>query len=224
MVELVFDTAAREYYLHNRQQYAEPFRLRIHRALSWLKKAASSAEDWDIQFITLWIAFNAAYAKETEYGNSSPDREGFRQFIQAVCHLDSEHKIYHLVWNTFSGSLKSLLDNPYAFKAFWDYHNGSISELAWQEQFSSARKKAYAALASKDTDTVLAIVFDRLYTIRNQLIHGGATYGSSVNRQQLKSGCAILGTCIPAILMIMQQHHSHNAWGQPFYPVVKDNS
>lgn len=180
-------------------------------------------DDWDSQFIALWIAFNAAYAKEPVQGYAASDRGEFRQFIQTICRLDSEHQIYDLVWHTFSDSFKTLLDNRYAFRPFWDYHNGYISESAWQKQFALARKKAHSALANKDTDTILAIVFDRLYTIRNQLIHGGATYASSVNRQQLKSGCAILSTCIPIILLIMQHHHTHADWGKPFYPVIKDH-
>lgn len=44
------------------QNYPENFRLRIHRALSWLKKAENS-EDLDTKFISLWISFNAAYAE-----------------------------------------------------------------------------------------------------------------------------------------------------------------
>ena len=49
--------------------------------------------------------------------------------------------------------------------------------------------------------TVLSIVFDRLYVLRNQLVHGGATWNSQVNRQQLRDGVAILGTLVPLIEM-----------------------
>ena len=38
-----------------------PFTLRIHRALSWLKRAEAAGEDDDVAFICLWIGFNAAY-------------------------------------------------------------------------------------------------------------------------------------------------------------------
>lgn len=43
--------------------FTPAFDLRLYRAISWLKKAEST-EDLDIRFISLWIAFNAAYAKE----------------------------------------------------------------------------------------------------------------------------------------------------------------
>ncbi len=43
----------------------ESFRIRIHRAISWVKKArALPEEDIDLKFISLWIAFNCAYGKE----------------------------------------------------------------------------------------------------------------------------------------------------------------
>lgn len=38
--------------------YSDNFKLRIHRSLSWLKKAEET-DELDSQFIYLWIAFNA---------------------------------------------------------------------------------------------------------------------------------------------------------------------
>ncbi|MGX2987135.1 hypothetical protein [Ursidibacter sp. B-7004-1] len=65
-------------------------------------------------------------------------------------------------------------------------------------------------------------MFGRLYTLRNQIIHGGATYNSRVNREQLRDGCNVLKLLIPAMLQIMMENHSEIDWGKPFYPVVKD--
>ena len=39
----------------------------------------------------------------------------------------------------------------------------------------------------KDTPTILN-VNDRLYTLRNQMLHGGATWNSNVNRDQVTNG------------------------------------
>lgn len=210
------------FYYENRESYSAPFRLRIHRAISWLKKA-ESCEDDDTRFIALWIAFNAAYARELEAGFAFSERGTFRQFLHLVCALDKDGRIDKMLWQSFSGSIRLLLDNRYVFQPFWDFHNGKISEVAWQEDFARAKEKAQKALASRSTDNVLLIVFDRLYTLRNQIMHGGATFASKANRQQLKDACAILQTCVPAILHVMQQHHAREDWGQPFYPFVKEN-
>lgn len=208
------------YFRNNRQDYSEDFRLRIHRALSWLNKADNS-DDLDFRFISLWIAFNAIYAKELKLRTNTSERSDFSLFLQLISQLDQEKKIYQLVWENFASNIRVLLENQYVFQPFWDYHNGIISEAAWKEAFTQANQRARQALGNNDTDTVLNIVFERLYTLRNQIVHGGATHNSQVNRSQLVDGCAILSRITPQILMIMMQHHQRSDWGQPFYPVIK---
>ena len=213
------------YYHQHRAAYPDPFRLRIHRAISWLKAATEAQKqpkNLDFRFIALWVSFNAAYAKEIDGRTMSAERSDFQQFLQTVCYLDQERLLYQLVWQTYSGSIRLLLDNRYTFQPFWDFHNGKTNETAWLDDFACAKKKAHTALAAQDTDTVLFVLFDRLYTLRNQIVHGGATFASSANRSQLKDACNILSALIPIILHIMQQH-SDRDWGKPFYPFVKEN-
>lgn len=209
------------YYQSHKKEFSDLFRLRIHRSLSWLDKA-QSVDDPDIRFMTLWIAFNAAYAREVGLVYTNSDRSEFRQFLQLICRLDEERAIYKVVWETYSGSIRLLLDNRYTFQPFWDYHNGHISEQAWEEDFKRAKDKVHRAMADNDTDTILAVVFDRLYTLRNQVIHGGATHNSQVNRSQIKDSCAILSSLLPLLLQIMMENHSKMDWGKPYYPVVND--
>jgi len=52
--------------------YEEPYRVRLHRSLSWLTRADAEADDLDARFIFLWIAFNAAYAHE--FGEEQGER------------------------------------------------------------------------------------------------------------------------------------------------------
>ena len=207
----------------NRENFNEDFRLRIHRSLSWLQRAeqAQEEQDLDSQFIYLWISFNAAYAKDLGAGLRSADKGAFVQFIYRICHLDKEQKIYYTVWNTFSGSIRILLNNQFTFQPFWDYHNGLITEQNWIASFEKNRKKALEALTQKDTPEILIAVFNHLYTLRNQIMHGGATFNSTVNRSQLKDACNILSTLIPEMLKVMLQNPDDKTWGKPFYPVVK---
>lgn len=206
-------------YQQHKQQFSDPFRLRVYRAISWLDKANSS-DDADIRFITLWISFNALYARDISTLSVS-ERGEFRRFIQSICRFDDNTHIYELVWNTYSGSIRLLLDNQYVFQPFWDAHNGRIEATAWQPKFERAKSKVQHALVAKDTDIILAGVFDRLYTLRNQLIHGGSTHASSVNRQQVQDGNAILSSLLPLMLKIMMHNHDQWDWGKPFYPVVE---
>ena len=207
----------------NRENFNEDFRLRIHRSLSWLQRVeqAQQEQDLDSKFIYLWISFNAAYAKDLGAGLRSADKGAFVQFIYRICHLDKEQKIYYTVWNTFSGSIRILLNNQFTFQPFWDYHNGLITEQDWIASFEKNRKKALEALTQKDTPEILIAVFNHLYTLRNQIMHGGATFNSTVNRSQLKDACNILSTLIPEMLKVMLQNPDDKTWGKPFYPVVK---
>lgn len=217
-------------YRAHRDSYPEPFRLRIHRALSWLEKAQGdlpggvpSENGLDMGFIALWIAFNAVYAKDTGFAELSGDRSSFRDFLNVICRLDAKKRLYGLVWQKFSGSIRLLLDNRYVFQPFWDFHNGKTEEAVWLEKFAAAKLRAHRALAEQDTETVLALVFDRLYTLRNQLIHGGATFNSSANRKQLRDACAFLNECVSVIIAVMMMHPEHDVWGKPFYPFVRED-
>ena len=107
------------------------------------------------------------------------------------------------------------------YQPFWDYQNGRIEEAVWQDSFKAAKAKAGICLANQDTVDVLSIIFNRLYTLRNQLMHGGATWNSGANRTQVKDGVEMLNTLVPIIIDIMMKHPD-TLWGDPYYPVVKD--
>ncbi|MBU0525903.1 MAG: hypothetical protein KKC24_08535 [Gammaproteobacteria bacterium] len=193
--------------------------LRVHRALSWLNRA-EQAEDVDGRFIFLWIAFNAAYATDIDEHHRLSEQEAFKGFLQKLCMLDSEHLIEKLVWSEFSGSIRALLDNPYVFQSFWDFQNGKITEAMWEERLRSGKRSAHAALADRDTAKVLGVMFNRIYTLRNQLIHGGATWDGSVNRTQLRDCSNLLAKLVPLVILLMLDNPK-TLWGDACYPVVQ---
>lgn len=197
---------------------SDELNLRIHRGLSWLKKAFDLQEDPDLQFISLWICFNAIYAEDLPI---SQDKHSLRNFIQRVCEVDKDRKIYNLIWDRFSQKIRTLLDNPFIYQGFWDYQNQKISQMECHDGLEREKKKVYQALENKDSVGVLFVVFNRLYTLRNQIVHGGATYNSSVNRQQLDNAIQILTFLLPAFIQIMLENAKHLDLGKPYYPVVQ---
>ncbi len=84
---------------------------------------------------------------------------------------------------------------------------------------AAARKHATAAVLAGDTVKVHEIVFDRLYVLRNQLVHGGATCGSRVNREQLKQACFLLAEIVPVMIRLMAKILKTD-WGEVMYPVM----
>jgi hypothetical protein len=197
--------------------------LRVHRALSWLNRAEQLEEQHDLdgQFIVLWIAFNAAYATDIDERYRESEQQTFRGFLDKLTELDKGKKRFDaLVWTEFPKSIRVLLDNRYVFADFWYWKNGSLSEAEFQAKFASANRAAHVALGRQDTVTVLSIVLSRIYVLRNQLVHGGATWGSSVNREQLRDCTNFMAKLVPLVIEVMMDH-PETLWGDACYPVVK---
>ena len=205
-----------------RDGFEQSLSLRVHRALSWLQRAEKETADPDAQFIFLWIAFNAAYANEIPADLAvAPEQSRFQQFLRRLVEVDREKLLYKLIWEQFPGPIRVLIDNPYVFKPFWRFQNAEISQAEWESAFGRAHSAALRALSNGDSYTVLSIVFQRLYVLRNQIMHGGSTWNSSVNRAQVTDGANIMGHLVPMIILLLMQHPEEE-WGTPAYPVVED--
>ena len=202
-----------------RDGFTEAFGLRIHRAISWLGRAEAETEDHDVRFILAWIAFNAAYARE-DLAAGLAEREDFRTFFARLVALDTGQRIYQIIWTRYSQEIRVILENRYVFSPFWQYHNGVAGYENWEERFVAARRRINNALRMKDSAVILEILFDRLYMLRNQLVHGGSTWNGSVNREQVRDGANILSTLLPVFIDIMMDNHSSD-WGRAYYPVVR---
>jgi len=196
---------------------AEPQRVRLHRAISWLQRAEAEHVDLDARFIFLWIAFNAAYAREFGFGESERDR--LAAFIAALLQVDGGKRLGQLAFRQFTGPIRTLVENRFVFEPFWRALREHDSSKRWEDKFDAARKLALASVVAGDTATVLSIVFDRLYVLRNQLVHGGATWNSSANRAQVKDGAALMMAVTPLVIDLMLDRPDVD-FGDILYPVV----
>jgi len=203
----------------DRDTYSDNLGLRVHRALSWLNKAETCEGDDDAQFIFLWIAFNAAYANDVDKAYRTAEHKTLDHFIAKLCQLDEKGRLANIVWQEFAGAIRVLLDNKYVFQPFWDYKNGYATEDQCKSRFKKAKRHANRALGKENTQSVLVIIFDRIYTLRNQLLHGGATYASKVNRDQMRDCCHLMAKLVPAVIEIMMDN-PHTLWGDAYYAVV----
>lgn len=203
-----------------RDGFPETMGLRVHRAISWIGRAEACDGDDDARFIFLWIAFNAAYADEREFQAIAPgERAAFADFFGRLTAQDAERRIYKAVWQRFSGPVRLLLENRYVFNPFWQHHNGIAGFEDWEERHKASARSFVQAFQAGDSARVLSFVFDRLYVLRNQLVHGGSTWNSGVNRAQVGDGAAILAFLLPVFVDVMMDNPNVD-WGRPFYPVV----
>jgi hypothetical protein len=203
-----------------RSDFPENLSLRVHRSLSWLNRAEIASEDLDAAFIFYWISFNAAYADDRNDFGESTTRSHFSEYFEKVVSLDTDHRVYDAIWRRFSQSIRTLLSNKFVFQPFWNHQNQVTGHEEWEKRFNASQKIIRSALQRRDTRIILETLFDRLYVLRNQLIHGGATWNSSVNRDQVRDGRNILGFLIPIFLNLMMDNPELD-WGAPYYPIVE---
>ena len=110
------------------------------------------------------------------------------------------------------------------FKPFWDAVSGSLGAERWEDQFRRANQRVSDARRYRDVRGVLREAFLRLYTLRNQLFHGGATYATGWGGDQVRDGARIMGALVPVILEIMRADIETNpesdVWGLIAYPRI----
>ncbi len=210
-----------------RDGFPETMGLRVHRSISWIRRA-ELAEDDDAKFVFLWIAFNAAYADEKKRRRhvrsgfkSDPEKSLFADFFGQVVKLDDQGRIYEAIRNQFHDSIHSLIANKFVYNPFWQHQNGMADFGNWKSQFADSKRRFKFDFDSRKTVVVLGALFDRLYVLRNQIMHGGSTWDSRVNRAQVRDGAAILGFLIPVLVDLMMDH-PHENWGVPFYQVIEE--
>ena len=206
---------------HNRESYPEDFGIRVHRAISWVLRAEKEQKDPDARFIFLWIAFNSAYSVyEMPSENASHERKKLKEFFEKVTKVDVENQLYDVIWENFPAQIRNILDNKFVFAPFWNAQNNVPGSENWQVHFDAAKRATAKAIANFNTSEVLSLIFSRLYVLRNQLIHGGATWASETNRAQVKDGAQIMNILVPIIIDLMLENPGLE-WGNIYYNVTE---
>ncbi len=194
--------------------------IRVHRSLSWLKRAAD-CKDSDGKLIFLWIAFNAAYAKDSspeQYNKQNNENKVYKRFFKKLCGLDKGSQINILIQREFARSIKALLNNQYISPDYWKYQRGNIKEGTWESRFYSQNNGADDLKAQSTTD-FLSLVFSRIYVLRNQLVHGGSTWDGKVNREQIRDCAQFMEKFVTAMLEILVEEKEFK-WDPAPYPVM----
>jgi hypothetical protein len=194
----------------------ETLTIRIHRAISWLKSAEKQDGNLDMKFISLWIALNTCYAVDLNGISSKPERAKLRDFTSSLVLYDRS-RLYNLFWEKFSGPVRMLIENKFVYEKFWEFNRGEIQD--YLTPFNKSITIAHNCLSKEKIEGLLEIVLERLYTLRNSIVHGGATYNSKLNRTQLRDASNIMQLLVPIIIDIMMENSNHD-WGEIAYPVV----
>ena len=247
-----------------------PLRRRLRRSLSWFERANSGELDDDVRYICLWISFNAAYSDDDrDTRDGVKERTRYKRYFSRLAEKDHSRIYNAFRCKEIRDSIFSMMKNKYVFRGFWDFlddrwfneddwkksSNGEsfesdcrrVSELLGVGSQSGPMQTAFqkAGLSSSEnTIHILDMLFQRLYVLRNQIMHGSATShtwsdpnrseshgrststeAGSLNRSQVGDGVRILKFLVPLFLDVMMDHpeiKKEEYWGKLPYPVRFD--
>ena len=205
--------------------FGQPLPLRLHRAISWIRRAESSSNDCDVEFICYWIAFNAAYGEDApDLAYKQNEVTAFNRFLEDILDQDDGNEIQQVIFVDLQPAVHSLLANKFVYEPFWKNLNGVSGYNNWESDFSQSKIRVDRAFQSRNCQTILTAIFFRLYTLRNQLMHGGATWQSSLNRDQVRDGADIMRAMVPLCVSLMLDSSDSAFWGKPYYPPISDSA
>ena len=178
-------------------------KLRVHRALSWMERGQKETADPDAEFIFHWIGFESLCSEQSRL---TPKKK-VRDFLRTAVKADRDNSIYNRVIVGESETILTLAANAYVYTPFWN-HYGKMSPQdppEWADSLLGSVKRTIANMKRGEDRTfgALEVLFDCLRELRNQLSHGGSTWKSGVNRDQVEDGARIMSRLLPVFLDLM---------------------
>ena len=211
----------------------QSFLLRLRRAISWLKGAQQMEEDvkkddknLSTQFMFLWVSFNALYARdpqETLIGKFRREETEFRKYFRNLLEFgeDAKTRIYNAVDSNILSEVMSLTKYRFVRPEFWKRHH-DIHKI---KKHLPLKKELLTpeTLKKREVKIILYRVFECLYILRNQIMHGGSTWDSNLNKEQVKISIEIMSWLLPVFIEIMLKtpEDKWKLWGRVWYPRVE---
>ena len=199
--------------------------IRVHRALSWLGRAAALKEtargrnrkddpSLDDRLIFRWIAFNALYGQWDDRRNEAvTDRQAYGTFLDRLLQLDDGHLVS--VLEDEKKLVTAICSDRFLSNHFWK--DPSVEEGRKEDR---ARFKARDAYRETRWSALLDQLVGRVYLVRCQLVHGAATHSGSLNRDLVWRCDALLGHLVLACLNTLADHGLDTDWGDLCYPPI----
>ena len=198
-------------YLRRKDTFNRHFDSRMRRALSWLKRAEQDTNDPHAGFIFYWISLSAGYSPDFE-GIGTKEAALQYKYFSMITACDSQSLISDLVWQKRQVEIKRLLKNKFIYRPFWETPD-PVTDVSWKSSFREQGRQIDTAFENQNTAKVLRILFGRLYVLRNQLVHGNATWNGRRNRPQVEDGHKIISKLQPLFLLMMLNNPTLN-WGK----------
>lgn len=193
----------------------EPTLIRIHRCFSWLQRVEEIKDSGatDAALIFQWTALNSLYSQWNEdLREPVSDRESLPPFLDRALQLDADDQISQVLKDHRKLGM-SIFDDEYLTKFFWEDPTDERARKAKKTKFDARTWYVEDRLS-----LILERLLERIYFLRCQLVHGGATFGGRLNRTVLRRCSTMLGHLLPAILLALIDHGYDEDWGPLCYP------
>ena len=199
----------------------EPLRIRIHRACTALKRAElveqeGSPVGLDAALILRWISLNALYGTwDDEVGMPVKDRVALGGFTSEICRVDEGGRILAAL-REVTQNAKALLENSFVIARFW--RNPEWDQV--RPQRGRAKDFRDDVMGGRSARALHALLM-AVYFLRCQIVHGGATLGSQINRSTVEPAASILSMLTSQMLAVVTEHGLEMRWGEICYPPVR---
>ena len=178
----------------------EDNRIRIHRAFTWLERAAECGDDrLDDRVLAQWAGLSALSAR-WDAARSQPvaERTALAAWVRQLAASDHD------------GIIAATLERERTLVA------GLFADRYLARHFDAVDVREL--LARGRWERVLAGVLERCALVHAQLAHGGATYGSRANRTVLKRASGALDAVALAAIQVTVNHGYADDWGPLCWP------
>lgn len=216
--------------------------IRIHRAISWMEAAnenkieegqeESFDENFDEDekkkrrrkrrqidskfFLFSWIAFNAMYGGIMDMSENKKEKSRLNDFFKKIIELE-EIDVVEKLWDKNKQVVEDVLESRWLYEPYWSYTESNKKKfLDWEKHFNDEIKIIKNSIKSKNNYLILQILFKRMYVLRNQLLHGNSTYGSYVNKKQIRDCRALIELILPIFLEALLLNPNKD-WGNISY-------
>ena len=205
-----------------RDNLHEDLRVRVHRACRALDQAELIAGDdtdparTDTGLVLRWVALNALYARwDSDRGMPVPDRVALDRFTSQAAKFDERGRLKGSL-DALRPEAEALLENPFLIERFWaadEWENVRPQRGRMRKFEEELREDRVAAALHR----LLMVV----YFLRCQIVHGGSTIGSSLNREAVEPAARVLHLLSSQLTALVIEHGPEIDWGTLCYRPIR---
>ena len=191
--------------------------VRFHRACSWLQRVELMGDDdLDMALLGQWVGFNSLYGQwDHEVREPVADNVCWKHFLERMLELDRGHHVVDILVNN-KPLIMSIFDDEFLSRYYWQDPTDKRANQSKKTKF-----EARTWYLQGNWLLIIDRLFERIYFLRCQLVHGAATYNSSLNRAAIRHCSKAMDHLLRAFLLVWINYGSEEDWGIMCYPPSK---